>query len=177
MQGNSSAGSVVRPALLVVSPFDKDHAYLRALFKGSEAEIYGLFDVEDALGYLGRQPLAVVLCEHEFECRDSWKLLLSGLESLKQPPELIVASRLAHAGLWAEVLNLGGFDLLMKPFDEDEVFRVVNHAFRGWLGKSDKLDLGERCGAVAIQTGPDDPRPASSNLGPNVLSNGQGAEK
>jgi hypothetical protein len=32
------------------------------------------------------------------------------------PPQLIVADRLARDGLWAEVLNLGCYDLLMTPF-------------------------------------------------------------
>jgi DNA-binding response OmpR family regulator len=44
------------------------------------------------------------------------------------PPDLIVASRLADEYLWAEVLNLGGYDVLAKPFNAEEVRRVVGLA-------------------------------------------------
>jgi len=52
------------------------------------------------------------------------------------PPQLIVADRLAHEGLWAEVLNLG-YDLLMTPFEAAEVLRVVTLAWDFW-----KRELG-----------------------------------
>ena len=43
---------------------------------------------------------------------------------------MIVSSRLADDCLWAEVLNLGGYDLLAKPFAAAEVSRVVKMAAR-----------------------------------------------
>ena len=46
------------------------------------------------------------------------------------PPALIVTSRLADERLWAEVLNLGAFDLLSKPFDFDEATRIIPVAIR-----------------------------------------------
>jgi FixJ family two-component response regulator len=39
-------------------------------------------------------------------------------------------SRHADERLWAEVLNLGGYDLLAKPLEGDEVSRVVEMACR-----------------------------------------------
>jgi FixJ family two-component response regulator len=50
--------------------------------------------------------------------------------ALDTPPPLIVTSRHADNRLWGEVLNLGGFDVLAKPLDEDEVRRVVESADR-----------------------------------------------
>jgi hypothetical protein len=41
------------------------------------------------------------------------------------PPNFIVFSCLADEFLWAEVLNLGGFDVLMTPFEPEEVLRVA----------------------------------------------------
>jgi hypothetical protein len=43
---------------------------------------------------------------------------------------LVVASRLADERLWAEVLNLGGHDVLAMPFDAHEVRRVMESAVR-----------------------------------------------
>jgi len=55
-----------------------------------------------------------------------WRELLDGAESAGFP--LIIASRLATESLWAEVLNLGGCDVLELPFDRDELERVVSAA-------------------------------------------------
>jgi DNA-binding response OmpR family regulator len=44
----------------------------------------------------------------------------------------IVTSRLADDALSAEVLNVGGYDLLLKPFRAEEVIRVVHAAATQW---------------------------------------------
>ena len=52
--------------------------------------------------------------------------------SLPDPPVLIVTSRLADEYLWAEALNLGAYDVLVKPFDASEAVRVLDSAWRHW---------------------------------------------
>jgi len=58
--------------------------------------------------------------------------------NLSDPPLLIVASRLADEYLWAEALNLGAYDVLAKPFDADEVVRVLRSA---WFHKRIKCEI------------------------------------
>ena len=60
----------------------------------------------------------------------SWKDLLVGMERTKASPVLVVTSNIADESLWAEVLNLGGYDVLAQPFDRAEVIRVVESAMR-----------------------------------------------
>ncbi len=56
---------------------------------------------------------------------------MAEMDRLPVRPVLIVASRLADDRLWAEVLNLGAFDLLLgEPFDREEVLRVTESAWR-----------------------------------------------
>ena len=43
---------------------------------------------------------------------------------------LIVTSHAGDDALWAEVLNLGGYDVLAQPFDPSEVARVITSAGR-----------------------------------------------
>jgi hypothetical protein len=59
-----------------------------------------------------------VICERSLPDGE-WKDLLG------KTPRLIVTSYAADESLWAEVLNLGGYDVLAQPFDEQEVRRVV----------------------------------------------------
>ena len=43
-------------------------------------------------------------------------------------PAVIVTRRTADDLFWAEVLNLGAYDLLAQPFDQREVLRILTNA-------------------------------------------------
>jgi len=62
----------------------------------------------------------------------TWRVLVDRFAGRKGAPRVIVCSRLADDRLWAEVLNLGAFDLLNMPFQEKEVRHVIGHAWRSW---------------------------------------------
>jgi hypothetical protein len=82
----------------------------------------------------------VVICQHSLPDGD-WKLMLAGLDRIDVRPSLIVSSRLADDRLWAEVLNLGAFDLLLgAPFEPEEVLRVTESAC--WE-RNKPLDAGQ----------------------------------
>ena len=70
---------------------------------------------------------SVVMCDEKL-ADGNWRDVLSQLETLPASPALIVTSRLADERLWAEVLNLGAYDLLLAPFQEEEVLRTIEGA-------------------------------------------------
>ena len=55
----------------------------------------------------------------------SWKDVLVELQDCYPSPPLIVAARHADNRLWAEVLNLGGHDVLATPFEAPEVVHLL----------------------------------------------------
>jgi DNA-binding response OmpR family regulator len=55
---------------------------------------------------------------------------LAATRQLPHAPRLIVTDRLADEHLWAEVLNLGGHDVLGQPFQVDELLWVLGSAWR-----------------------------------------------
>jgi DNA-binding response OmpR family regulator len=71
----------------------------------------------------------VIVCERDLP-DGSWKDVLEMAASLSCPPPVIVTSRLADDRLWAEVLNLGGYDVLAKPLDVLELSRALDLAWR-----------------------------------------------
>ena len=73
----------------------------------------------------------MTICDTEI-ADGNWQVLLANLQSRSHPPHLIVSSRLADERLWAEVLNLGGYDVLVQPFDCGEVLRVARMAWMAW---------------------------------------------
>src|SRR5437879_13527281 len=75
--------------------------------------------------------IPIVVCECDvFPGR--WKKILEQIAPLRNPPLLIVTSRLADEHLWAEALNLGAYDVLAKPFDRKEVSRIFSLAWLHW---------------------------------------------
>lgn len=60
----------------------------------------------------------------------SWKDLLAHTLMQPAPPPVIVAAHHADDRLWMEVLNSGGYNVVGKPFQDQEVFRVISMA---WL--------------------------------------------
>lgn len=115
--------------VLAISPFAGDHVFLRHTFSHSKWRLRGVGSLREAREFLRHDSSYVVICEKDLpDC--TWQEILEELAALKHPPPLIVTSRLADERLWAEVLNLGGYDVLMKPFDPLEVVRVVSLAWR-----------------------------------------------
>ncbi len=86
---------------------------------------------ERALVTIKQQRAQIVMCDGDvWPC--AWKELLADIILVLNPPPLIVTSQLADEYLWCEALNLGAFDVLMKPFDPAEVVRVLELAWQRW---------------------------------------------
>jgi DNA-binding NtrC family response regulator len=81
---------------------------------------------------------------------NNWRDLLIEIQAQPLPPSLIVADRHADDLLWAEVLNLGAYDLVVKPFDANEVFRVISSAWRSWKCQCEQAERRRRAIASAM---------------------------
>ena len=117
-------------AVLSVSPNDEDCASLEHIFK-SDWTVIASATVASALSVLREMPIPIVICDCDI-WSGTWREMLDHIAFLPDPPLLIVTSRLADERLWAEALNLGAWDVLAKPFDKDEVKRIVSIAGRHW---------------------------------------------
>ena len=117
--------------VLAISPYEEDHLFLSNIFSHTNWQLRAAHTWHDALSTLGRQRIPVLVCERQL-LDATWKEVLAGLSHLPERPVLIVSSRLADEAFWAEALNLGAYDVLMKPFDATEVFRVVSLAWLSW---------------------------------------------
>ena len=107
---------------------------LRDLFRHTKWALMEAGTCREALRIIRNGRVAVVLCECSLPDGD-WRELIRGVESLENAPLVIVASRLADDRLWSEVLNLGGYDVLERPFDSTEMYRVVSLAWLHWKNR------------------------------------------
>ncbi len=125
----SAPGRVV--TVLFVSPIEADHVWLQNLFSHSKWVLYTAHTLASAMAFLHQHQVPIILCDCELPI-GTWKDLLEHMNGLPEPPLLIVTSGLADDALWAEALNLGAYDVLAKPFDKEEVLRVVALAWLHW---------------------------------------------
>jgi DNA-binding NtrC family response regulator len=140
--------------LLVVSPFAEDHAILKTICGHSDWEVHSASTCQEALAFVGKTPVPVVFCERDLPDSD-WKDLFDKVSRLAAAALLIVASRFADGRLWSEVLNLGGHDVLLKPFDGKEVTWSLGLAWkqerepaRGVAGTSSPMLASARAGRL-----------------------------
>lgn len=134
--------------VLAVSPSAADRIRLREILSQGNWKVYEAADCSEALALVHDQSVPVLLCERD-HADGNWEDLLKATARLPAPPNLIVFSRLADESLWAEVLNLGGFDVLMMPFEPEEVLRVTFAAWSRW--ECDFVATGAK-GAEAART-------------------------
>jgi DNA-binding response OmpR family regulator len=114
---------------LLVGEYENDRMMVHDVFRRAGWRLFEARDRRRALECLDRHPVQVVLAGADTR-RWSWKRILSDFRQRVHPPQLIVTSRTADDSLWAEVLNIGGYDLLTRPFEADELERVIASARR-----------------------------------------------
>ncbi|HXN48560.1 MAG TPA: response regulator [Bryobacteraceae bacterium] len=114
-------------AVLVIGGFDTDLIALLGILNDTDWTLYWNTSRADAVETLRRRPVNVVLCDRDLP-DGTWKDVIAATSSLATPPPVIVTARFANERLWAEVLNLNGYDVLTKPFDADEVMREITLA-------------------------------------------------
>ncbi len=140
------------PEVILVSPFESDTNALRRLLAPTNANVQWFPTCRAALAFLDTHSAAVVIAAQDLP-DGCWKDLLDSLACFTPSPNLIVTSRVADERLWAEVLNHGGYDVLLTPFEPEEVLRVSTGAWLAWRLKMTESPLSRKAAAAAA--GPD----------------------
>ena len=117
--------------VLFVSPSDEDWRRFSWIFKHTNWMLYRAKDYVEAAETIRSMPVAVLVTEACLPEGRSWTDLLE-FASTPGGVRMIVATAFQDDALWAQVLNMGGYDVLMKPFDRMEVIRVISLAWLNW---------------------------------------------
>jgi DNA-binding response OmpR family regulator len=134
--------------VLEISPFESDHAALQRIFSHSNWKLHISRTCSEAIRLLKSKLIPVILCERDLP-DGSWKDIVERTAQAANPPAVIVSSRLADDHLWSEVLNLGGYNVLSKPFNDSEVFRDVSLAWLHWKARADRIRKAQERPKVA----------------------------
>jgi DNA-binding NtrC family response regulator len=121
--------------VLAVGCGREDRRRLSQIFHSSNWVLHKVRNCVQAKKALAARRTAVLLCERDI-ADGCWMDLLRECEQSKCRPLVVVTSHKADDALWAEVLNLGGYDVLAEPFDPREVVRVLSLAWRHWKDRT-----------------------------------------
>lgn len=113
--------------VLFVSSRCEDAGTLSRMLKPDPIEFEHVSSLQDARQNLGRGLYGAVLTEAYLPDGD-WKDVLGITWELGTCPAVVVTHRFADDRFWAEVLNLGCYDMLVQPFDAREVRRILTSA-------------------------------------------------
>jgi DNA-binding response OmpR family regulator len=116
--------AAARAEILLCTKDPRDRDLFESLAGGAAWRIHHAPEFADAVSTLARRAISAVVCDAD-QGGELWRRLLSVTDGGASRPRVIVLSRLPHERLWAEVLNLGAYDLLMKPLDPAEARRVL----------------------------------------------------
>jgi DNA-binding NtrC family response regulator len=112
--------------ILFVSSHREDAGMLSRMLKSDLIEFKHVSSLQEARNTLSRGGFGAVLTE-AYLPDGNWKDVLNLTYELGAPP-VIVTHRFADDRFWAEVLNLGCYDMLAQPFDTREVQRILTLA-------------------------------------------------
>jgi DNA-binding NtrC family response regulator len=134
--------------ILSISADREDHAFLEAALAGRGFVLRRAFNYRQACAEFRRSPFIAVICEKKLS-DGSWHDVLSVVQQRSEKMCVIVTAESPDDALWAEVFNLGGYDLLSKPFDSREIAAVMDAAARAVVPAK---SAGAAAGASSSQT-------------------------
>ena len=125
-----------RISVLAILPDPGDRDSLSRIISHSNWMLHLAKTYEEARLGLEEEVPAAIVSDCHLPGGFGWKDVIYLAEAIDNAPPVIVTDRLADERLWAEVLNERGCDVLTKPFDRDEVFRIISYAGRRDRGRA-----------------------------------------
>lgn len=111
----------------VVTPAQETE--LKSILSHTRWQVELVHSIAEAITAIRSLAISVILCEEKLS-DGTWRDLIEATRQLCPRPEILVLSVNADMGLWAEVLNCGGYDLMARPLRAPEIYDVVPMAWR-----------------------------------------------
>ncbi len=139
MRGAAACAQKRKLEVLTINNDKKDCASLRSIMGHTNWIFHCVPDLSKATQFLEKNLVPVIVCSKELPGA-TWKDVLAAVQRFPNPPAVLVYTAQADDGLWMEVLNSGGYDLLPVPFNRDEVLRLISLASRKWSDDANALN-------------------------------------
>ncbi len=135
--------------LLAITSNEESLSHFREIVAGSKWKLTSACGCAEARQIFEKERIPVIVTDTALS-DGHWRDLLETCAKLPESPLLIVTSLHADEFLWAEVLNLGGYDVLMQPFDRAEVTRVIDLAYAQWTRRNTRRTASKESAADTV---------------------------
>jgi DNA-binding NtrC family response regulator len=117
-------------------------------------DVLPVCDCNEARRMLEAQPAVQVVVTDARLHDGDWRRVLEIVARGRRKIEVIVCSRVGDPKLWLDVLEEGGYDVLVEPFEHEEVQRIVEAAAaRSYMRSPAQARYHERNAARAAVAG------------------------
>jgi DNA-binding NarL/FixJ family response regulator len=156
---------------MAVTACEEDLLTMQFVFRCRQWKFDCASGVEEALSFVRRNPLLVIISEPELTERE-WRRLLSLFIAEGHPSALIVFRQSADTRLWSELLHLGEDEVLLQRFDKEEIVRTVCLAWQRWKDSWMRSKTRSRAGRILVRprraVGCVPPRATDASIRPHV---------
>ena len=121
-------------SLLAILPDLSDQELLRKFANTVNWQLELATGLGQAMRWLAKATVPVVLVDRDLKDED-WRVAIRKLSSLAPSPCVILASAVADSYLFNEVVHHGGYDVVAKPLQEEEIRRTLGLAFSFWKNR------------------------------------------
>jgi DNA-binding NtrC family response regulator len=120
-----------KATILTVGQSERDQRILSACLPGARWRLRQAAGVSSGVDALSAGDIDVVISDISLQ-DGTWTDLRCAHTAQSFCPPIIVAAETIDARLWADALSRGAYDVLIKPFNTEEVLYVVRNA---WLNR------------------------------------------
>ena len=127
----SPSGEPVKLVAITQNPDDAET--LRQIASGCGWKILIVDSSSAAVAVLNDQPTPLVICDRDLT-GEPWRDVLAKIAAQPQAVCVLLASSVMDDYLWNDVIRHHGYDVVAKPFQREDLHRVVTFAWswRGW---------------------------------------------
>ncbi len=116
---------------LLVSAQDADRRAFDAILSGTQWALIAVPDLANAIAELSRAVFPIVLYDRDLS-GGPWQRTVKELSAAQAGTCIILLSSVSDQYLWDEVVQHGGFDVLARPFEKQQVLSTIDFAYTHW---------------------------------------------
>jgi DNA-binding NtrC family response regulator len=119
--------------LVAITQDTDDSAALQQIAANYGWRISVVDSSDAAITVLTERPTPLVICDRDLP-NEAWREVLAKIAGVPQAVCVLLASRVVDDYLWHQVIHHHGYDVVVKPFQPEELRRAVTFAWswRGW---------------------------------------------
>lgn len=118
-------------SILLTSAQRDDARNLQTVLDGTLWSVIEAENRTEAVRRLKEKEVSIVLCDRDFGDAP-WQQTMQELIAARRGVCVILLSGVADQYLWDEVVRLGGFDVLTRPFQREQVISLLMFAYTHW---------------------------------------------